>query len=138
MFWKKSNNNSDSIQLFSIPDEVRSAFRVTPSSNAPLKATLAKKPIEILNISSGGFCCKKTDIEIRKNYLAEIVLPPENKKISGEVKILGNDEENHCRCQFLDLARDFEDLIHLYVLNRQKEERENKMNVFPKQGTGAH
>ena len=125
MFWKKSKNkNSNSNKLFSIPREVRSAFRVTPALNAPLKATLNKTPIIILNISSVGLCCKTNGLEEGKIYKAQIILPPENKIISVSTEILENSEENNCRCRFLDLSLDFEDAIHLYVLNRQKEEQE--------------
>jgi len=109
-----------------MPNEARKAFRVTPSPNAPLKATLNETSIEILNISSVGLCCKKNDLEVGKIYPAEIVLPSESKTISVSAEILENNEDNNCRCRFLDLSLDFENLIHLYVLNRQKEVQENK------------
>ena len=126
MFWKKSNKKEgNSNKLFSFPSEARKGFRVTPSLKAPLQANLNKIPIIILNISSVGLCCKKNDLEAGKIFIAEVVLPPENKKISVSAEILENSEENNCRCRFLDLSPDFEDLIHLYVLNRQKEEQEN-------------
>ncbi len=125
MFWKKSNKGDESSKiLLSNPDEGRNSFRVTPPVNAPLKATLNEMPISILNISSGGFRFKKIDLEAEKFYLAEIELPSEKQKISSLVEILGNDEENHCRCRFLDLAQELEDRLHRYVLNRQKEEQE--------------
>lgn len=109
--------------MFANPDEVRDSFRIVPSRDNPLRATLNKKPIEILNISSGGFCCKKTDLEVGKEYFAEVILPPKNNMVSGLVKVLQNDDAHHCRCQFQDLPQVFEDDIHLYVLNRQKEEQ---------------
>jgi hypothetical protein len=123
LFWKKTTENkASSKKLFSTPDEVRSSFRVTPQLNAPLKATLNEIPISILNISSGGFSFKKIDLEVEKFYLAEIVLPLENQKISALVELLENNEEKFYRCKFVDLPQDVEDLIHRYVLSRQKEE----------------
>ncbi len=136
MFWKKSNKkDGNSNKLFSIPKELRGAFRVTPSPSAPLKATLDEKPILILNLSSGGLCCKEIDLDVGNIYSLEVFLPPENKKISVSVEILPNDEANHCRCRFLDLSLEFEDLIHLYVLNRQKEEQENYKKMLSEKNT---
>jgi hypothetical protein len=127
LFWKKSNKKSESSgKMFSSPDEVRGSFRVTPSQNAPLKATLNETPISIINISSGGFGFKKIDLKSEKFYLAEIALPLEKHKISALVKILEDTKEGYCRCQFLDLSQDYEDLIHRYVLNMQKKEQEIK------------
>ena len=126
MFWKKSNKKEGNPnKLFSIPSQGRSSFRVTPSLTAPLNATLDEKPILILNISSGGFCCKTNDVEVGNIYSTEVFLPPENQKISGSVEILEINGDNNCRCRFLDLSLDFENFIHRYVLNRQKEVPEN-------------
>jgi hypothetical protein len=125
LFWKKSNKKEEvSKKEFSIPSEVRSAFRVVPQLDSPLKATLNGKPILILDISSGGFSFKKINLEMEKFYLAEIVLPLEGAKFSTLVKLLNNNNENYYRCQFVDLPQETEDLIHRYVLHRQKEEQE--------------
>jgi len=121
---KTTDNNASPKKLFSTPDEVRSSFRVEPPLDTPLKATLNETPISIINISSGGFCFKKFDLEADKFYLAEIIIPLENRKISALVELLENNEEKFCRCKFVDLPQDFEDLLHRYVLNRQKEEQE--------------
>ena len=125
MFWKKSNkNDAGSKKLFSTPDEGRSSFRVVPQLDAPLKATLNEIPISIINISSGGFRFNKIDLEAEKFYLAEIIIPLESQKISALVELLESTEEKFYRCKFVDLPQDIEDLIHRYVLNRQKEEQE--------------
>jgi hypothetical protein len=124
LFWKKTENNGSPKKLFSPPDEVRSSFRVVPPLDAPLKATLNEIPISIINISSGGFRFKNIELEAESFYLAEIIIPFENQKISALVELLENNEENFNRCKFVDLHQDIEDLIHRYVLNRQKEEQE--------------
>jgi hypothetical protein len=127
LFWKKSNKKAKSSKiLFSNPDEGRGSFRVTPPLSAPLKATLSEIPISIINISSGGFRFKKIDLKMEKFYLAEIALPFEKQKISALVEMLEDSEENYCRCRFLDLPKNLEDLIHRYVLNLQKKEQEIK------------
>lgn len=125
MFWKKSTSiNTSYKKSFSIPNEGRGSFRVTPQLDNPLKATLSESPISILNISSGGFSFKKIKLNAEKFYLAEIELPPENTKISALVKLLDSSRENYYRCQFVDLPEETEDHIHRYVLYRQKEEQE--------------
>lgn len=131
MFWKKSNNIDDSSdKLFSMPKEGRGSFRVNPPLNAPLKAILNNKPISIINISSGGFQCKNNDLEVGRGYSIEIVLPPENTKISCSAEILENSDESNCRCRFLGLSLDFENQIHRYVLNLQKNKQKyNKRQI---------
>lgn len=125
MFWKKTtDNNASSEKLFSTPSEVRSSFRVVPPLDAPLEATLNETPITIINISSGGFRFKKVDLDAEKFYLAEIIIPIESQKISALVELLEDNDEKFFRCQFVDLPEDMEDLIHRYVLYRQKEDQE--------------
>ncbi len=58
-------------------------------------------------------------------YSAKITLPPDYELISVVVEILGNNEEQNCRCRFMELPQDFENHIHRYVLYRQKEEQEH-------------
>jgi hypothetical protein len=127
LFWKKSTKkDAGSEKLFSTPTEGRGSFRVAPQRETPLKATLSGVPILILNISSGGFSFEKITLKQEKFYLAEILLPQENSKISALVKLLDNDGENYYRCQFVDLPHEIENLIHRYVMNRQKEEKEEQ------------
>lgn len=127
MFWKKSNKKNDSsAKLFSSPNDGRNSFRVTPALSEPLKATLNDKNISIINISSGGFQCGKNDLAVGNIYSVKFILPPDDNLVTGSVEILENNDLQQCRCRFLELKQDFVNLIHLYVLNRQKEDQELK------------
>lgn len=127
MFWKKSRNKGeDSKKLFISPEEIRESFRVVPSSNSPIELTLDNKCVSVLDISSGGLCCENSNFEIGNLCSFHFFLPGITRKISGKIEILEITEKNLCHCQFRGLAPEYENHIHRYTLNRQKEELENK------------
>ena len=127
LFWKKSHNKSDTPKvLFKSPEEIRQYYRVVPSSGEPVDLTLDNKHVSVIDISSGGFCCKNSDFRPGRFYSFHLYLPDNTLKIFGKVQILEITESNLCRGQFSNLDPEFENHINRYTLNRQKEELENR------------
>lgn len=127
MFWKKTRNKGeDSTKLFKSPEEIRDSYRVVPSPDTPIELTLDGKSVSVLNISSGGLYCENNNFEARSLYSFHLLLPGITRKISGKIEILEITEKNLCHCQFRGLDQEFENHIHRFTLNRQKEELENK------------
>ncbi|GJL80102.1 MAG: hypothetical protein NPINA01_30910 [Nitrospinaceae bacterium] len=125
MFWKKSTDkDKGSSKLFKNPEEIRGSFRVHPSAEAPIEMILDNKPVSVLNISSGGLCCVNDGFEVGGIYLFHFILPGIDKKVTGKIEIREITEKNHCRCKFQNLLPEYQDLIHRYTLNRQKEDLE--------------
>jgi PilZ domain-containing protein len=126
LFWKKSQTKSDTPKkLFESPEEIREHYRVVPSTDEPIDLTLNNKKVPLVDISSGGFCCKNSNFSLGKFYSFHLYLPEETRKISGKIQVLDITKKDLCRGQFSNLDPEFEDLINRYALNRQKEELEN-------------
>ncbi len=118
MFWKKKNKPEKKIKA---PEEARQAYRVTPDPENPLFLNLEGNALEIVEISSGGLAFKNQGLKTGSSYMIDFILPT-GGGIKTRIKILRIDEEDICRCNFIDLDVESEDSLHRYVLVRQKED----------------
>ncbi len=118
MFWKKKNKQEKKLKA---PEEARQAYRVAPDSENPLFLNLEGNSLEIMEISSGGLAFKNQGLKAGAAYMVDFVLPT-GGIIKTRIKILRIDEEDICRCNFINLNAESEDSIHRYVLVRQKDD----------------
>ncbi len=118
MFWKKKNKPD---KIFKAPEEARQAYRVAPDPEYPLLMNLEGQSLEILEISSGGLAFKNKGFKAENTYKVDFVLPT-GGAIKTHIKILRIDEEEICRCNFVNLDTRSEDALHRYVLVRQKDD----------------
>ncbi len=126
MFWKKKAKP----KLFKVPDNRRDSFRVIPHPDRPAVITLLGKNFQATDISSGGISFRNPAADPESQFKVEITLPTSRSKLFAELKILKKKEDGLCHCIFVEPDPDFEDEIHYYVLERQKEEiREEKKIV---------
>ncbi len=103
------------------PEEARQAYRIAPDPEKPLFLNLEGNSLEIVEISSGGLAFKNQGLEAGSTHSVEFVLPT-GGSIKTQIKILRIDDENICRCNFINLDTASEDSIHRYVLVRQKDD----------------
>ena len=118
MFWKKKNKPEKKLKA---PEEARQAYRIAPDPENPLYLNLEGNSLEIVEISSGGLAFKNQGLKADSTYTVDFVLPT-GGSIHTQIKILRIDEEDICRCNFLDLDVQSEDSLHRYVLVRQKDD----------------
>lgn len=118
MFWKKKNKKEEKLKA---PEEARQAYRVAPDSENPLFLNLEGNSLEIVEISSGGLAFKNQGLKAGAAYMIDFVLPT-GSIIKTRIKILRIDEEDICRCNFINLDVESEDSLHRYVLVRQKDD----------------
>ena len=118
MFWKKKNKPEKKLKA---PEEARQAYRIAPDPGNPLFLNLEGNSLEIVEISSGGLAFKNQGLKANSLYTVDFVLPT-GGSIQTRIKILRIDEENICRCNFIDLDVQSEDSLHRYVLVRQKDD----------------
>ena len=104
-----------------VPEEARQAYRVAPDSENPVFLNLEGNSLEILEISSGGLAFKNQGLKAGSAYTIDFVLPT-GGIIKTRIKILRIDEEDICRCHFINLDVKSEDSLHRYVLVRQKDD----------------
>jgi PilZ domain-containing protein len=118
LFWKKKNKPEKKLKA---PEEARQAYRIAPDPENPLFLNLEGNSLEIVEISSGGLAFKNLGFKADSSYTVDFVLPT-GGRIQTRIKILRIDEENICRCNFIDLDVQSEDSLHRYVLVRQKDD----------------
>jgi PilZ domain-containing protein len=118
LFWKRKNKQEDKLKA---PEESRQAYRVTPDPENPLFLNLGGKSLEIIEISSGGLAFNNQGFKPGSLHRVDFVLPT-GGGIRTQIKVLRIDEENICRCNFINLDVDSENSLHHYVLVRQKDD----------------
>ncbi|MDH5762509.1 MAG: PilZ domain-containing protein [Nitrospinota bacterium] len=118
MFWKKKNKQE---KKFKAPEEARQAYRVAPDPESPIFVNLEGQSLEVLEISSGGLAFKNKGFRANATYGIDFVLPT-GGGIKTRIRILRIDEEDICRCNFINLSTESEDALHRYVLVRQKDD----------------
>ena len=121
MFSRKTND-----LLFEFFDEERRAFfRVKPSSKKPITVSIGRNRYKVKDIGAGGMSIYRSvedkGLERGKKYSFKITLPLINEVISGTFRIVDiSDRAYHCI--FVNLGIEKREKVHLFVLERQKEE----------------
>jgi hypothetical protein len=99
----------------------RSAYRVVPDPDDPIILQLDGKLTRVLDISATGFSAPVNVVKAGRRYPFSIDLPTTAAPLNGYVDALPNTEDGDLHCQFVDLSADAVDLLHHYVLVRQKD-----------------
>ena len=99
----------------------RSAYRVVPNPDDPVILQLDGRLCRVLDISASGFSCPEGDIKPGRRYRFKLDLPTVSVQLNGYVDVLPSHENGHLHCRFVELSADELDLLHHYVLVRQKE-----------------
>ncbi len=123
MFWKKWLHilkKQDAPRPNVIVD-IRAAYRVRPSSDAPILLIVDRNPVPVVDISSGGVSFKNRDFMVGVFYRVNFILPHNKKEISCQVEVMGIDRHRVCRCRFTDLTAEQEESILQYVVERKQE-----------------
>ncbi len=98
----------------------RGAYRVVPDTNDPVILQLDGVLTRVLDISATGFSCIAEHVKSNMRYSVKLDLPTE----SGIIKTYGDvseiSEDTMVRCQFVGLNEDDQEMLHRYVLLRQK------------------
>ncbi len=123
MFWKKAKSERT---LFTYEGDCRrDAYRVRPSQAAPLKIFIGGEPVDLVDLSAGGFAClcgagPGATIDVRME------LPGEKQTVQARAEVLALTSQGVCHAQFVDLDRAMTETIHHFVLQVQKEELQRK------------
>ncbi|MDY7036290.1 MAG: PilZ domain-containing protein [Thermodesulfobacteriota bacterium] len=131
MFSRKKNE-----PLFEIIDEERrSYFRIKSSREEPIYVFLGSDRYHVKDIGAGGIGIymgiNDKRLEIGKEYPFNMFLKLINQEVSGILRVVDiSDREYHS--VFIDLDEDEIENIHLFALERQKEELREKASFRKK------
>jgi c-di-GMP-binding flagellar brake protein YcgR len=111
--------------MVSVEQVRRDSFRVEPSSRESLWISINHHRYRVKNIGAGGIGVYRKSaeipIEIGKTYPFQITLPLLKEAIEGTVKVL-NISRGVYHCTFIALSEEKKEKLHLFVLERQKEQ----------------
>ncbi len=98
----------------------RAAYRVVPDPDDPVILQLDGMLARVLDISANGFSCIASHVKQNMRYSIKLDLPTEVRAIHtyGDVNLVSDD--GLVRCQFAGLEEDEQEMLHRYVLHRQK------------------
>ncbi|MBX2884147.1 MAG: PilZ domain-containing protein [Granulosicoccus sp.] len=99
----------------------RAAYRVVPDPDDPIILQLDGKLSRVLDISASGFSCPEGEVKQGRRYRFKMDLPTKTTELTGYVDVLPGADNGYLHCQFVELNADELDVLHLYVLARQKE-----------------
>ena len=130
MFWNKKKSEEGKKKMFEVPEGNRGAFRVYPSDDAPILIKIkGGKTSKAVDICAGGISFpndSNDSYEKGETYDCKIKLTRALEPFPAKVIIHKIDDGNVCRCSIVDLTDEQDDMVHHYVLERQKEEVEEK------------
>ncbi len=124
MFWKKKPK----IEIQEDPkfDDNRSAYRIAPDEAKPVILIISGSPYHALNISGSGVCFRSNNFVTGMKFSAMLDLPSEGSSFSVKLEIIST-KRDLCRCSFINIHEEAENLLHSYILGLQKEKiRQNQ------------
>jgi len=98
----------------------RSAYCVVPDPDDPIILQLDGNLSRVLEISATGFSIPPEVVPPGRRYPFSLDIPTTSAPINGYVDVLP-DKDDELHCQFVDLTAEELDVLHHYVLVRQKE-----------------
>lgn len=132
MFWNKKKKDEDGKKkMFEVPEGNRGAFRVYPSDDAPILIKIkGGKTSKAVDICAGGISFPNNNYEKGTTYECKIKLDREMDPFAAKVVVHKIDDTDICRCSMVELTDEQDDMVHHYVLERQKEEQAEKKAKF--------
>ena len=125
MFSRKKTNPL----AISIDAERRDSFRVEQSKKEPIDVSIGRSKYHVKDLSAGGIgiysSIKDKELEMGKEYPFKMTLPLINEVISGIIRIV-DISGRILHCTFIGFGNKGREKIHLFVLERQKEELREK------------
>lgn len=114
---------------FTLPSgERRRAYRVHPAPDDPIALSVAGRTVPVRDISAGGLSFADAGWVAGDRERIVFRLPNRDTEVATDLEVVSVDADGLVHGRFLDLDSKTEDAIHLYVLERQKQEirREGK------------
>jgi hypothetical protein len=119
LFWKEKQDNSE--MFFFESNDRRLAYRVCPHANTPIAFEFGGEKVQVVNIGAGGLAFKNKGFKSGDTQTIELLLPYQNVTLAPVLEIKTIDDQNVCHCKFREIGEDEVEVIHNYVLKRQKE-----------------
>ncbi|MBT5257511.1 MAG: hypothetical protein HN646_10135 [Nitrospina sp.] len=128
MFWNKKKEDK---KMFEVPEGNRGSYRVYPSDDEPILIKIkGGKTSKAVDICAGGISFPNDDHEIGSTHECKIKLSRDVEPFAAKVIIHKIDDTNICRCSITDTTDEIDDMVHHYVMGRQREDIQAKKTKF--------
>jgi hypothetical protein len=128
LFWNKKKEDK---KMFEVPEGNRGSYRVYPSDDEPILIKIkGGKTSKAVDICAGGISFPNDDHEIGSTHECKIKLSRDVEPFAAKVIIHKIDDTNICRCSITDTTDEMDDLVHHYVMGRQREDIQAKKTKF--------
>lgn len=123
MFWKKKKSSKPADPFGLRFDEgPRYYFRVRPAASAPVYFQIGGRRHQVYDISAGGLALWAPDLAQGQQVSGLLHLPTGGRPLPLVLLVRNTGPEGLVGSQFAKIRNEDRELIHLYVLQRQKEE----------------
>jgi|TARA_B110000438_G_scaffold22656_1_gene20505 hypothetical protein len=128
LFWNKKKEEK---KMFEVPEGNRGSYRVYPSDDEPILIKIkGGKTSKAVDICAGGISFPNDDHEIGSTHECKIKLSRDVEPFAAKVIIHKIDDTNICRCSITDTTDEMDDMVHHYVMGRQREDIQAKKTKF--------
>ena len=109
--------------MFEVPEGNRGAYRVYPSADSPILVKIkGGKTSKAVDICAGGISFPNDNYEIGSTHDCKIKLSRDVEPFAAKVIIHKIDDTDVCRCSIAETTDEQDDMVHHYVMGRQKED----------------
>ena len=117
--------------MFEVPEGNRGSYRVYPSADEPILIKIKDgKTAKAIDIFAGGISFHKDNYDKGSTHDCKIKLSRDVEPFAAKVIIHKIDDTNVCRCSITDTTDEQDDMVHHYVMERQKEDIIAKKTKF--------
>jgi hypothetical protein len=128
LFWNKKKEEK---KMFEVPEGNRGSYRVYPSDDEPILIKIkGGKTSKAVDICAGGISFPNDDHEVGSTHECKIKLSRDVEPFAAKVIIHKIDDTNICRCSITDTTDEMDDMVHHYVMGRQREDIQAKKTKF--------
>jgi len=128
LFWNKKKEEK---KMFEVPEGNRGSYRVYPNDDEPILIKIkGGKTSKAVDICAGGISFPNDNYDIGSTHDCKIKLSRDVEPFAAKVIIHKIDDTNVCRCSITDTGDEQDDMVHHYVMTRQKEDIASKKTKF--------
>ncbi len=117
MFWRKKTTLD--VSLESRFNDHRSAYRIAPEEGRPVIVSIGGNSFHALNVSGSGIAFRSHNFEAGEQLRGMLRLPSENRVFPIRFEVVAK-QKDLCRCRFMEIHEEAENLLHSYILDLQK------------------
>ena len=124
MFWKKKKPKAGQTLEIDFDLDRRSHFRVELGQGAPVFFRMHQRKIKVLDLSAGGMSLDQPGLPAGRRIKGELLLDESLQPIPMILTIIRSKPQGPTSCGIEDISQKERELLHQYVLQRQKEQLE--------------